>query len=134
MLTLAAACLFATLSVAQPPAEPVGASTLHANYAANALDADLKYKDKAVTVEGVILKVEPEAGGRYAARMMVALGRGGRPVAGVVCRIAAGAEGDFRNLPTNGTTRVTGTCRGLQTDYTAYKGKVVVLDDCRRAK
>jgi hypothetical protein len=134
MLALAAACLFATLPVAQPSAESIGASTLHANYAANALDADLKYKDKSVTVEGVILKVESEADGRYAARMMVAMGRGGRPVAGVVCRIAAGAEGDFRNLPANGTTRVTGTCRGSQTDYTAYKGKVVVLDDCRRAK
>jgi hypothetical protein len=133
MLTLAAACLFATLPVAQPPAEPISASTLHANYAANALDADLRYKDKAVTVEGVILKVEPEGSG-YAARMMVALGRGGRPVAGVVCRIAPGAEGDFRNLPANGTTRVAGTCRGPRDDYTAHKGKVVVLDDCRRAK
>jgi hypothetical protein len=132
MLALAAACLFATLPV-QPPAESVGASSLHSEYVTNALDADLRYKGKAVTVEGVILKVESEGDG-YAARMMVALGRGGRPVAGVVCRIAAGAEGDFRNLPANGTTRVTGTCRGLQNDYTAHKGRAVILDDCRRAK
>jgi hypothetical protein len=133
MLALAAACLLATLP-AQPPAEAVGAPSLHSEYVTNALDADLRYKDKSVTVEGVILKVESEADGRYAARMMVALGRGGRPVAGVVCRIALGAEGDFRNLPANGTTRVTGTCRGPRDDYTAHKGKVVVLDDCRRAK
>jgi hypothetical protein len=132
MFAFAAACLFATLP-AQSPAEAVGAPNLHSEYVANALDADLRYKDKAVTVEGVILKVEPEGNG-YAARMMVALGRGGRPVAGVVCRIALGAEGDFRSLPANGTTRVTGTCRGLRDDYTAYKGKVIVLDDCRRAK
>jgi hypothetical protein len=132
VFTLTAASLFAVLSV-QPPAEPVGAPNLHADYVANALDADLKYRGKTVTVEGVILKAESESGG-YAVRMMVALGRGGRPVAGVVCRIALGAEGDFRSLPANGTTRVTGTCRGLRDDYTAYKGKVIVLDDCRRAK
>jgi hypothetical protein len=133
MLTFATACLFATLPAAQSAAEPVGAPSLHSEYVANALDADLKYKDKTVTVEGVILKVESEGSG-YAARMMVALGRGGRPATGVVCRIAAGAEGDFRTLPANGTTRVTGTCRGSRDDYTAYKGKAVALDNFRRAK
>jgi hypothetical protein len=132
MLTAVTLCLVPALFVNQPPAT-VKDTDLHNSYTLDALDADIRYKDKPVTVRGSVLKVLAE-GGRCTVLLTVALGSGQQPLPGVACAVAKGSESEFRNLKPNDKVTLSGTCRGARKDSTAYKGVMVTLGDCRRAK
>src|SRR5262245_6700744 len=106
MLTVVALCLGPTLFVTYPPVA-VKAADLHNSYAADTMDADRRYKDRPVTVQGVVLKVSAE-GNRYAVLLSVTPGPGQPPVAGVACTAAPGSESEFRQMRPNDRVTLTG--------------------------
>jgi tRNA_anti-like len=132
MLTAVALCLGTTVFAGYPQVA-VQAADLHHSYAADARDADLRYKDQSLTVQGVVLGVSAE-GDRCAVLLAVAPAPGGRPLPGVSCTAAKGSESEFRKLRPNDKVTLAGTCRGARKDSAAPGGLVVTLTDCRRAR
>ena len=132
-------------------AASTGAPGLWEEYGNNAVQADAKYKDKSIKLTGSVASVRTDEKGRYFVGFsVVASGAVSKATydamspqqkkwfnegypPNVVCYIAAEAKAAFAAAKPETMIELIGTCRGMKSDDSVWRGYVVVLEDCKLA-
>ena len=113
----------------------IQAHALHMAYLANPLDADARYKDKQLTVQGTVVGVQSEQG-RHGFLLMVADSVRNNLYPGVIVWVAEDAREQFRDVNAEAFPKqditVRGVCTGARRDYRSFRQLAVDLTDCHR--